>query len=91
MVRTRSRLENLSKEELNEELIVVDDISTKISELSNRINDFLKRFEVLSSDLVKSRFKHFRGFHRFALPYEFTELVEGRFSYLSEKTSTSKG
>ena len=86
MVQTRSQLENLSKEELNEELIATYDIS------SYRFDDFLRRFEVPSSDLVKSRFKHFRGFHGFVLHYyEFEKLEKGRFSYLSEKTFTSKG
>ena len=48
MVRTRSQLENLSKEKLNKELVTVDDISTKLSELSNRFDNFLRRFQVLS-------------------------------------------
>ena len=55
MVRTRSQLENLSKEELIEELITVDDISSKLSDLSNRFDDFLRRFEVVSSDLAIAR------------------------------------
>ena len=52
MVRTRSQLENLSKEELIEELITVDDITSKISDLTNRFDDFLRRVEVVSSDLA---------------------------------------
>ena len=55
MVRTRSQLENLSKEELIEELISVDDISSKLSHLSNRLNNFLRRLEVVSSDLAIKR------------------------------------
>ena len=51
MVRTRSQLENLSKEELIEELITVDNISSKLSDLSNRFDYFLRRFEVVSFDL----------------------------------------
>ena len=35
MVQTRSQLENLSKEELIEELITVDNISSKLSDLPN--------------------------------------------------------
>ena len=46
MVRTRSQLENLSKEELIEELITVDGITSKISDLTNRFDDFFRRFEV---------------------------------------------
>ena len=42
MVRTRSQLENLSKEELIEELIIVEDISSKLSELTSCFNDFLR-------------------------------------------------
>ena len=55
MVRTRSQLENLSKEELIEELITVDDITSKISDLTNRFDDFLRTFEVISSDLAITR------------------------------------
>ena len=42
MVQTRSQLENLSKEELIEELITVDDITPKISDLTNQFDDFLE-------------------------------------------------
>ena len=50
MVRTTSQLENLI-----EELIIVDDITSKISDLTNRFDDFLRRFEVVSSDLAITR------------------------------------
>ena len=52
MIRTRSQLENLSKEEPIEELITVDDTSSKLSGLSNRFDDFVSRFEVVSSDVA---------------------------------------
>ena len=55
MDQTRSQLENLSKEELIEKLITVNDITSKISDLSNRFDDFLRRFEVASSDLGITR------------------------------------
>ena len=55
MVRTRSQLENLSKEELVEELITVNEITSKISDLKSLIDDFLRRFEVVSSDLAITR------------------------------------
>ena len=55
MVQTRSQLENLSKEELIEELITVNDITSKISDLTNRFDDFLRRFGVASSELVITR------------------------------------
>ena len=42
MVRTRSQLENLSKEELIKELITVDDITSKISDLTNRFDNFFE-------------------------------------------------
>ena len=48
-------MENLSKEELIEELITVDDITSKISDLTNRFDDFLRRFEVVSSGLAITR------------------------------------
>ena len=48
MVRTRSQLENLSKEELIEELISVKDISSKLSDLTSSFGDFLRRYDSLS-------------------------------------------
>ena len=38
--------EPLNKGELSKELITVDDISTKLSERSNRFNEFLKKFDL---------------------------------------------
>ena len=55
MVRTSSQLENLSKEELIDELISVEDISPKLSDLTSRFDDFLRRYEVLSSELTISK------------------------------------
>ena len=52
MVQSRSQLESLSKEELIEELITFDHISTKLSKLSDQFDEFLRGFEVFSSDLV---------------------------------------
>ena len=48
-------MENISKEELIEELINVHDITSKISDLTNQFDDFLRRFEVVSSDLAITR------------------------------------
>ena len=42
VVQTRSKLENLSKEELIEELTIVEDITSKLSDLSNQFNDFFE-------------------------------------------------
>ena len=39
MVQTRSQLENLSKEELIEELTSVEDISSELSDLTSRFDD----------------------------------------------------
>ena len=55
MVRTRSQLENLSKEELIDELISVEDIFSKLYDLTSRFDDFLRRYEVLSSELTISK------------------------------------
>ena len=44
MIRTRSQLENLSKDEVIDEVLSIDkfknDINTKFSELNDRFNDF---------------------------------------------------
>ena len=55
MVRTRSQLENLSKEELIEELISVEDISSKPSDLTSHFHDFLRWYEILNSELTVSK------------------------------------
>ena len=55
MVRTKSQFENLSKEELIEDVITVEDIISKLSDLSNPFDVFLRRFEVVSSDLAITR------------------------------------
>ena len=55
MVRTRSHLENLSKEELTDQLINVEDMSSKLSDLTSRFDDFLRRYEILSSELTVSK------------------------------------
>ena len=47
MVRTRSQLENLSKKELIDELINVEDIYSKLSDLTSRFDDFLRRYEII--------------------------------------------
>ena len=55
MVRTRSQLENLSKKELIDELISVEDISSKLSDLTSCFDDFLRRYEILSLELTISK------------------------------------
>ena len=48
MVRTSSQLEHLSKDELIDELMSIEDISSKLAKLTTRFDDFT-RFEILSS------------------------------------------
>ena len=55
MVRTRSHLEHLSKDELIEELMSIEDISSKLANLTTRFNNFSRRFEILSSELAVSK------------------------------------
>ena len=55
MVRTRSQLENLSKDELVDELLSLEnfknDINAKFSELNDRSNDFQAKYEMVNSNL----------------------------------------
>ena len=55
MVQTRSQLENLSKEELIDELISVENISSKLSDLTSRFDDSLRQYENLNSELAVSK------------------------------------
>ena len=51
MVLGRSQYENMSKEELIEELISHDDIAAKLSELTKRFDEFSDKYKVLHSEL----------------------------------------
>ena len=55
MVRTRSQLENLSKDELTDEVLSLEnfknDINVKFSELNDRFNDFEAKYEMVNSNL----------------------------------------
>ena len=55
MVRTRSQLEHLSKDELIDELMSIEDISSKLVNLTTLFDNFTIRFEVLSSELAVSK------------------------------------
>ena len=55
MVGAISQLENLSKEELIDELISVEDLSSKLCDLTSRFDDFLRRYEILSLELTLSK------------------------------------
>ena len=55
MVRTRSQLENLSKYELIDEVLSLEnfknDINVKFSELNDRFNNFEAKYEMVNSNL----------------------------------------
>ena len=59
MVRTRSQLENLSKDELIDEVLSLEnfknDINVKFSELNDRFNDFETKHEMVNSNLSIER------------------------------------
>ena len=54
MVRTRSQLENLSKDEVIDEVLSLEnfknDINVKFSELNNRFNNFEAKYEMVNSN-----------------------------------------
>ena len=59
MVRTRSQLENLSKDELIDEVLSLEnfknDINLKFSELNDCFNDFEAKYEMVISNLSITR------------------------------------
>ena len=59
MVRTRSQLENLSKDELIDEVLSLENfnngINVKFSELNDRFNDFEAKYEMVNSNLLITR------------------------------------
>ena len=55
LVRTRSQLEHLSKDELIDELMGIEGISSKLANVTTRFDDFSRRFEILSSEPAVSK------------------------------------
>ena len=55
MVQTISQLEHLSKDELIDELMSTEDISSKLVNLTTRFHNFTRRFEIPSSELAVSK------------------------------------
>ena len=51
MVVTRSQLGNLSKDELSDRLLQVENIEDKLEHLNKRFNDFLGKYNELHSEL----------------------------------------
>ena len=56
MFRTRSQLENLSKEELSEELLSAEDLPSKISYLTSHFNEFLRKYEIFFSEVSVTKY-----------------------------------
>ena len=55
MVFTRSQTENMSRDELVEELLKLSDVSAKPSELTEKFNDFVSKHGKIYSELQISR------------------------------------
>ena len=55
MVLTRAQVDNLSREELIEDLLKFSDITDKLNGLNNRFEDFIKKYDELHSVLLISR------------------------------------
>ena len=55
MVRTTSQLEHVLKDKLIDELMSIEDISSKLANLTTRFDSFSRRFEILSSELPVSK------------------------------------
>ena len=59
MVRTRSQSENLSKDELTDDVLSLENfknhINANFSEFHDRFNDFQAKYEIVNSNLSISR------------------------------------
>ena len=55
MVRTKIQFEHLSKDELIDGLMSIEDISSKLVNLTTQFDDSTRRFEILSSELAASK------------------------------------
>ena len=52
MVLTRAQVDNLSLEELIEELLMFSDIMDKLNGLNSRFEEFIKKYDKLNSKLI---------------------------------------
>ena len=55
MVFTRSQIENLSREELIEELVKFSDIADRLKILTDKFDNFSKKYEERKTDLVVTK------------------------------------
>ena len=55
MVFTRTKLDELSKEELIEEFLSFDNLSEKINDLTKKMDDFASKFDRVFSELQISK------------------------------------
>ena len=55
MVFTRTKTENMSKDELVEQLLKLSDVSSKLSDLTEEFNDFLSKHKKVYSESQISR------------------------------------
>ena len=55
MIFTRSQIENLSWEELIEELVKLSDITDRLKDPTDKFDNFSKKYEELNSDLVVTK------------------------------------
>ena len=59
MLRTRSQLENLSKDEVIDEVLSLEnfsnDLNVKFPELNDRFNDVKAKYEMVNSNLLITR------------------------------------
>ena len=55
MVLTRAQVDNLSREELIEELLKFSDITDQLNGLNSRFEDFIKKYNKLNSELLISK------------------------------------
>ena len=55
MVFTSSQIENMRTEELVEELVNLSDMSTKLTNLTNKFDEFIRKYDNLHSELQLAR------------------------------------
>ena len=73
MVLTRAQVDNLSREELIEQLLKFSDITDKLNGLNCWFEDFIKKYDKLSCELLVSKncnsllLKHITSLERTAL------------------------
>ena len=87
MVRTRSQLEHLLKDELVDEFMSIEDISSKLVNLTTRFDDFTRRFEILSFSILSYKCRQLKNARKIHSTWFWNNVINVK---LNERSQPAK-